>query len=325
MGWYQRRVHGECFINRDNMKILIVLGIFWRLACSSKVDPSYLPSYEVSQHDYDQPQYKDQHEYKQEQSYLPSYEVAQHEYVKPQQKYKQEPSYKHEPSYLSSYEVAQHEYVKPQPEYAQPQHKYVQPQQEYVQPQPYVKPVAVQPHYVPQYDKGYIQPAAKYPVATTIKGTGSAKFSGTGEAFFQGAGTTKFSGDGVAAFGGQGTAKFQFGDDHVIVGSLPYGGIVGVVQGDGHAYFDGVGFAAAVGTGTAYVDGSGWGSVTGYSHAVPEISGNFKIESQRYQRSHPVSYYEPIRHYRSYEPNHPTYYVRPTYQPATRYSVPSYY
>merc|ERR1739848_61790 len=245
---------------------------------------------------------------------------------------------KHEPSYFSSYEVAQHEYAKPQ-------HKYVQPQHEYVQPEPYVKPVAVQPHYVPQYDKGYIQPAAKYPVATTIKGTGSAKFSGTGEAFFQGAGTTKFSGDGVAAFGGQGTAKFQFGDDHVIVGSLPDGGIVGVVQGDGHAYFDGVGFAAAVGTGTAYVDGSGWGSVIGYNYGVPEISGNFKIESQRYQRSHtPVSYYEPIRHYRSYEPayqpvshyqptrhyrsyepNPPTYYVRPTYQPATRYSVPSYY
>merc|ERR1739845_92796 len=234
MGWYQRRVHGECFINCDNMKILIVLGIFWRLVCSSKVEPSYLASYEVSHHKYDQPQYKDQHEYKKEQSYLPSYEVAQHEY-------KHEQSYKHEPSYLSSYEVAQHEYV-------QPEYKYVQPEHEYVQP--YVKPVAVQPHYVPQYDKGYIQPAAKYPVATTIKGTGSAKFSGTGEAFFQGAGTTKFSGDGVAAFGGQGTAKFQFGDDHVIVGSLPDGGIVGVVQGDGHAYFDGVGFAAAVGTGT---------------------------------------------------------------------------
>merc|ERR1739849_49655 len=185
--------------------------------------------------------YKDQHEYKQEQSYLPSYEVAQHEYVKTQQKYKQEQSY------LPSYEVAQHEYVQPEHKYVQPEHKYVQPQHEYVEPH-------VQPHYVPQYDKGYIQPAAKYPVATTIKGTGSAKFSGTGEAFFQGAGTTKFSGDGVAAFGGQGTAKFQFGDDHVIVGSLPDGGIVGVVQGDGHAYFD----------------GSGWGSVIGYSHAVPE-------------------------------------------------------
>merc|ERR1711862_1044025 len=240
-----------------------------------------------------------------------------------------EQSYKHEPSYLSSYEVAQHEYVQPQHKYAEPEHKYVQPQHEYVEP--HVQHVAVQPYYVPQYDKGYIQPAAKYPVATTIKGTGSAKFSGTGEAFFQGAGTTKFSGDGVAAFGGQGTAKFQFGDDHVIVGGLPDGGIVGVVQGDGHAYFDGVGFAAAVGTGTAYVDGSGWGSVIGYSHAVPEISGNFKIESQRYQRSHtPVSYYEPrpvhyepIRHYsayqptRHYQPNPPTYYVRPTYQPAT--------
>merc|ERR1739848_53201 len=207
---------GESFIKCDNMKILIVLGIFWRLACSSKVEPSYLPSYEVSQHEYDKPQY--QHEYKKEQSYLPSYEVAQHEY-EPQHKYQ------HEPSYLSSYEVAQHEYVqpqhkyvKPQPEYAQPEHKYVQPEHEYVKPEPHVQHVAVQPHYVSQYDKGYIQPAAKYPVATTIKGTGSAKFSGTGEAFFQGAGTTKFSGDGVAAFGGQGTAKFQFGDDHVIVG-----------------------------------------------------------------------------------------------------------
>merc|ERR1740131_628974 len=187
------------------MKILIVLGIFWRLACSSKVEPSYLPSYEVAQHEY-----KHESSYKHEPSYLSSYEVAQHEYVQPQ-----------------------HKYVKPQLEYAQPEHNYVQPQHEYVQPQPYVKPVAVQSQYVPQYDKGYIQPAAKYPVATTIKGTGSAKFSGTGEAFFQGAGTTKFSGDGVAAFGGQGTAKFQFGDDHVIVGSLPDGGIVGVVQGDG--------------------------------------------------------------------------------------------
>merc|ERR1739845_194347 len=98
MGWYQRRVHGEGFINRDNMKILIVLGIFWRLACSSKVDPSYLPSYEVPQHEYDQPQY--QHEYKQEQSYLSSYEVAQHEYVQPEHKY------------------------------VQPQHKYVEPQHE---------------------------------------------------------------------------------------------------------------------------------------------------------------------------------------------------
>merc|ERR1711970_1601719 len=153
----QRRVHGECFINCDNMKILIVLGIFWRLACSSKVETSYLPSYEVPS--YEVPQ----HEYKQEQSYLPSYEVAQHEYVQPQHKYQ------HEPSYLSSYEVAQHEYV-------QPEHKY----------EPHVQHVAVQPHYVPQYDKGYIQPAATYPVATTIKGTGSAKFSGTGEAFFQG-------------------------------------------------------------------------------------------------------------------------------------------
>merc|ERR1739845_176744 len=122
MGWYQRRVHGECFIKCDNMKILIVLGIFWMLACSSKVETSYLPSYEVSQHDYDQPQYKDQHEYKQEQSYLPSYEVAQHEYVKPQQKYKQEQSY------LSSYEVAQHEYAQPEHKYVQPEHKYVQPE-----------------------------------------------------------------------------------------------------------------------------------------------------------------------------------------------------
>merc|ERR1739845_40898 len=93
-------------------------------------------------------------------SYLPSYEVAQHEYVQPEHKYVQ----------------PQHKYVKPQPEYAEPEHKYVQPQHEYVEP--HVQHVAVQPHYVPQYDKGYVQPAAKYPVATTIKGTGSAKFSG---------------------------------------------------------------------------------------------------------------------------------------------------
>merc|ERR1712002_884993 len=42
---------GQCFINCDNMKILIVLGIFCRLACSQ----SYVPSYGAPQPSYYQP------------------------------------------------------------------------------------------------------------------------------------------------------------------------------------------------------------------------------------------------------------------------------